>query len=181
MMEKEEPLPSLEGDLSLLLSELSKEPAYPVPVFERLEGLMGFSPVPEEHFGKYKLMISDWLEWGRESGYVKEDPEEEAAMTEPSGNPLIAVLERIDSRLVAIEVRQEEIGEGFKRLMGILNMLATNMAENRKPWSERNGSPDAVLVDDEETDRINAVSSHAAARPAPRPSPPVVRGGRVYN
>ncbi len=35
-----------------------------------LSSILGFSPVPEEHFGRVALIRKDWLAWGKAHGYL---------------------------------------------------------------------------------------------------------------
>ncbi len=184
-MEETERLPDPpEREIADLLSELSKSPQDPVPLFKKLEEITGLTPYAEGHAGKYKRMIDDWVLWGRETGLLPEEPEEYPPTPgDPlSVNPLIDVLERIDSRLTALEEKQEEIGEGFKRLMGILNMLATNLSDAKRPWGDRTPLPEREDFPSEVRDPEPAIpGSSVPRRPPPPPSPALMRGGRVYS
>jgi len=51
----------------LILDELRKEPDH---WFWALRAITGASPVKKEHRGKIEHMAADWIEWGRQNGYL---------------------------------------------------------------------------------------------------------------
>jgi len=57
-----------EPALPLILRELGKELDH---WFWALKAISGEDPIPTEHRGKMKQMAADWLQWGREKGYVR--------------------------------------------------------------------------------------------------------------
>jgi hypothetical protein len=53
--------------LPAIFGELRTAPDY---WFWALKAITGEDPVPEEHQGRMKLMVEDWLKWGAQFGYV---------------------------------------------------------------------------------------------------------------
>lgn len=41
-----------------------------------LNGILGFTPVPQVHWGKMDIVTKYWLDWGREHGYLQAKKEE---------------------------------------------------------------------------------------------------------
>lgn len=41
--------------------------------FSALEKITGNNPIKEEHRGIIEFMIDDWLRWGEENGYIKNE------------------------------------------------------------------------------------------------------------
>jgi hypothetical protein len=54
--------------LSLILRELGKQLDH---WFWALKAISGEDPVPSAHIGKMKLMAADWIQWGKQQGYVR--------------------------------------------------------------------------------------------------------------
>jgi hypothetical protein len=61
------------GDIIIkyILQDIQKEPAH---WFLTLYLLTGESVIKEEHRGMVPEMTEDWLEWGREKGYIPNKP-----------------------------------------------------------------------------------------------------------
>ena len=53
--------------VTLLLSELQREPDH---WFWALESITGYNAVKPEHAGQKKMMADDWIQWGREQGFL---------------------------------------------------------------------------------------------------------------
>lgn len=53
--------------IPLIFSAMQKTPDY---WFWALRSITGKDPVLPEHRGRLKQMTEDWLEWGRENGYI---------------------------------------------------------------------------------------------------------------
>ena len=51
----------------LILDELQTRPDQ---WFWALRAITGENPVPEEHQGNINVMAKDWLNWGKERGYI---------------------------------------------------------------------------------------------------------------
>ena len=56
-----------EGIVPLILEELKKRPSH---WFWALEMITNENPVKQEHVGRIDLMARDWVEWGRNKGYL---------------------------------------------------------------------------------------------------------------
>jgi hypothetical protein len=57
-----------ESVLPLLLEELTKRSGR---WFWALRSITGENPVPENHRGRTKEMIKDWIDWGKKKGYIQ--------------------------------------------------------------------------------------------------------------
>lgn len=51
----------------LMLKKLQDDPQH---IFHALFKITGENPVPKAHVGKFQDMIADWLDWGRQKGYL---------------------------------------------------------------------------------------------------------------
>ena len=56
-----------EGIVPLILEELKERPSH---WFWALEMITNENPVKQEHVGRINLMARDWVEWGRNKGYL---------------------------------------------------------------------------------------------------------------
>lgn len=53
--------------IPLILEELAAQPSF---LFVALEEISGVNPVKPEHRGDIAAMTQDWLDWGRQRGYL---------------------------------------------------------------------------------------------------------------
>jgi len=53
--------------VSVILERLLEKPDY---WFDALTSITGQDPIPEEYYGDLGRMISCWMVWGRENGYI---------------------------------------------------------------------------------------------------------------
>ena len=56
-----------ETAVPMVLSELTSHTHHWYGILQRLTGAQ---PVPLEHAGRMDLLRQDWLDWGRENGYI---------------------------------------------------------------------------------------------------------------
>jgi hypothetical protein len=53
--------------IPLILEEMRRQPGQ---WFWALRAITGELPVPDDHRGRVQLMVQDWLEWGKQKGYI---------------------------------------------------------------------------------------------------------------
>ncbi len=53
--------------IPLLLRDMQRDHSH---WFEALAAITGERPIPREHAGKIRLMVEDWLAWGRTRGVI---------------------------------------------------------------------------------------------------------------
>ena len=54
--------------IPLILTELEKSPGH---WFWALTAIVGYTPVHQGHTGNIQQISEDWLEWGRQMGYLR--------------------------------------------------------------------------------------------------------------
>ena len=57
-----------EAAIPLMLKKLQEKPHF---LFRALAKISGENPVLKEHHGKFDLIIEDWLNWGKQKGFVQ--------------------------------------------------------------------------------------------------------------